>query len=52
MDSRARIVGDEMGEITVSLEQFKAKLLKIDGMSFLSTLRSKLKWGEDIRNRI
>lgn len=52
MDSRARIVGDEMGEITVSLEKFKAKLLKIDGMSFLSTLRNKLKWGEDVRNRI
>lgn len=52
MDSRARIVGDEMGEITVSLENFKAKLLKIDGMSFLSTLRNKLKWGEDIRNRV
>ncbi len=52
MDSRARIVGDEMGEITVSLENFKAKLLKMDGMSFLSTLRNKLKWGEDIRNRV
>lgn len=53
MDSRARIVGeDELGEITVSLENFNAKLLKIDGMSFLSTLRGKLKWGDDIRNRI
>lgn len=51
MDSRARIVGEEMGEIEVSLERFKAKLLKIDGMSFLSTLRKKLKWGDDIRNR-
>lgn len=52
MDSRARIVGDEAGEITVSLENFKAKLLKIAGTSFLSTLRTKLKWGEDVRNRI
>ncbi len=52
MDSRARIVGDEMGEITISLEKFKAKMLKVDGMSFLSTLRNKLKWGEDIRNRV
>ncbi len=51
MDSRAKIVGDDMGELTVSLEKFKAKLLKIDGMSFLSTLRNKLKWGEDVRNR-
>lgn len=52
MDSRAKIVGDEMGEITISLEKFKAKLLKIEGMSFLSTLQQKLKWGEDIRNRV
>lgn len=52
MDSRAKIVGDEAGEITVSLENFKAKLVKLDGSSFLNTLRNKLKWGEDIRNRI
>jgi NAD+ kinase len=51
MDSRAKIIGDDIGEITVSLEQFKAHLVKIDGVGFLSTLRKKLNWGEDIRNR-
>ncbi|MBK6979036.1 MAG: NAD kinase [Cytophagaceae bacterium] len=52
MDSRAKIVGDEIGEIVISLEKFKAKLVKIKGNDFLSTLRKKLRWGEDIRNRV
>ena len=52
MDSRARIIGDDVGEINISMETFKAKLVKIDGMDFLSTLRKKLNWGDDIRNRI
>lgn len=51
MDSRAKIIGDDMGEITISLEKFKAKLVKIDGVDFLSTLREKLSWGKDLRNR-
>lgn len=51
MDSRAKIIGDNMGEITISLEKFKAKLVKIDGIDFLSTLREKLSWGKDLRNR-
>jgi NAD+ kinase len=51
MDSRAKIIGDDVGEINISLEVFKAKLVKIDGMSFLSTLRKKLNWGDDIRKR-
>lgn len=51
MDSRAKIIGDNMGEITISLEKFKAKLVKIDGIDFLSTLREKLNWGKDLRNR-
>jgi NAD+ kinase len=52
MDSRARIIGDDIGEIEVSLEKFKAKLVKIKGDNFLNTLRDKLKWGDDIRNRV
>lgn len=52
MDSRAKIIGDDVGEINISMETFKAKLVKIDGMEFLSTLRKKLNWGDDIRNRI
>ncbi len=51
MDSRAQIVGDEVGEIVISLEKFKAKLVKIDGFDFLNTLREKLGWGKDVRNR-
>lgn len=51
MDSRAKIIGDNMGEITINLEKFKAKLVKIDGIDFLSTLREKLSWGKDLRNR-
>lgn len=51
MDSRAKIIGDDVGEINIGMETFKAKLVKIDGMGFLSTLRKKLNWGDDIRNR-
>jgi NAD+ kinase len=52
MDSRAKIVGDHIGEITIRIEKFKAKLVKLDGSDFLSTLREKLSWGKDVRNRI
>jgi NAD+ kinase len=51
MDSRARIIGNEIGEITVSLEKSKAKLVKMEGSEFFTILRKKLKWGEDVRNR-
>jgi NAD+ kinase len=52
MDSRAKIVGDETGEIIITLEKFKAKLVKLDGFDFLNILREKLSWGKDVRNRI
>lgn len=52
MDSRAKIIGDEIGEITISEEKFRAKLVKIEGNEFLNILRKKLRWGEDIRNRV
>ncbi len=51
MDSRARIIGNEIGEITVSFEECKAKLVKMAGSEFFTILRKKLKWGEDVRNR-
>jgi NAD+ kinase len=51
MDSRAKIIGNEIGEITVSLEKCKAKLVKMEGSEFFTILRKKLKWGEDVRNR-
>jgi NAD+ kinase len=51
MDSRAKIVGsDEETNITVKKEDFKAKMVRMEGDDFLSTLRGKLKWGIDARN--
>lgn len=51
MDSRAKIVGsDEETTITVKKEDFKAKMVRMEGDDFLSTLRGKLKWGIDARN--
>jgi NAD+ kinase len=51
MDSRAKIIGsDEEATITVKKEDFKAKMVRMEGDDFLSTLRGKLKWGIDARN--
>lgn len=51
MDSRAKIIGsDEETTITVRKEDFKAKMVRMEGDDFLSTLRGKLKWGIDARN--
>lgn len=51
MDSRAKIIGDdEEATITVKKEDFKAKMVKMEGDDFLNTLRGKLKWGIDARN--
>ncbi|MGK0137804.1 MAG: NAD+ kinase, partial [Algoriphagus sp.] len=52
MDSRAKIIGNVDSEITISQESFKAKLVTLHGSDFLDTLRAKLGWGKDIRNRI
>lgn len=52
MDSRAKVVGDEEGEITIRKENFKARLVTMEGVDFLDTLRAKLGWGKDVRNRI
>jgi NAD+ kinase len=52
MDSRAKIVGIDLGEISISEEKFKAKMIKMEGNEFFTILRNKLKWGEDIRNRV
>ncbi|WP_341227279.1 NAD kinase [uncultured Arcticibacterium sp.] len=51
MDSRAKVIGDVDSEITISKESFKAKLITLDGSDFLDTLRAKLGWGSDVRNR-
>lgn len=51
MDSRAKIIGDdEEATITVKKADFKAKMVRMEGDDFLSTLRGKLKWGVDARN--
>lgn len=51
MDSRAKIIADDdEATITVKKEDFKAKMVRMEGDDFLSTLRGKLKWGIDARN--
>ena len=52
MDSRAKIIGNVESEITIKKEDFKAKLLTLEGSDFLNTLRVKLGWGTDVRNRV
>jgi NAD+ kinase len=52
MDSRAKIIGNVESEINIRREDFKAKLVSIEGEGFLNTLRDKLSWGKDVRNRI
>jgi len=49
IDSRSQTV-DTSVEIKIRKEQFKAKLIKFDGYSFVNTLRKKLHWGFDARN--
>lgn len=52
MDSRAKVIGNVEGEIVIRKEAFKAKLVMLEGMDFLNTLREKLGWGKDVRNRL
>lgn len=49
LDSRSRIV-DAGVQIAVRRENFNARLVKINQVNFLSTLRTKLNWGLDKRN--
>ncbi|SOE22248.1 NAD+ kinase [Spirosomataceae bacterium TFI 002] len=51
MDSRAKIIGDVDSEITIQKEDFKARMVIMEGSNFLGTLREKLGWGKDVRNR-
>jgi NAD+ kinase len=49
LDSRSATV--EAGlRLTIRKEDFKARLIKLDGSSFVNTLRKKLNWGLDARN--
>ncbi len=49
LDSRSHTV-DSSVEMSVRKEDFRAKLVQLDGYSFLDTLRNKLNWGFDLRN--
>lgn len=49
LDSRNTSV-NEMTELIIEKENFKAHIVRIQGQSFASTLRNKLYWGHDIRN--
>ncbi len=49
LDSRSYTV-DNTVQLAVRKENFKAKLIKLEGYTFLDTLRNKLNWGYDIRN--
>ena len=49
IDSRSRVI-DSKFTIEVQKAPFFAKIVKIPGDDFLTTLRSKLNWGLDVRN--
>jgi NAD+ kinase len=49
LDSRSKVV-EQTIQIAVKKEQFKARLVKMNGDNFLTTLRNKLNWGMDTRN--
>lgn len=49
LDSRSQTV-DASIQMAVRKEDFRAKLIKMNGYNFLDTLRQKLNWGLDMRN--
>jgi NAD+ kinase len=49
LDSRVA-TADSSLEIVVKKENFKAKLIQLEGQHYFKTLRQKLNWGFDIRN--
>lgn len=49
LDSRSHAVEASI-QMAVRKEDFRAKLVKMNGYNFLDTLRQKLNWGLDIRN--
>jgi NAD+ kinase len=49
LDSRSCSVDCNM-QLSIRKETFKAKLVKLEGFSFIDTLRQKLHWGLDVRN--
>lgn len=51
LDSRMETI-DSSVQLAIKKEQFKLSLLRLDESNFLHTLRNKLLWGIDARNRI
>lgn len=49
LDSRSKVV-DASVQLAVKKENFKARLMKLNGDNYLDTLRNKLNWGFDKRN--
>jgi NAD+ kinase len=49
LDSRIRKLEVPM-ELIIRKENFKIRLLRMPGRNFFETIRTKLKWGLDIRN--
>ena len=49
LDSRSKPVKAGL-ELSVRKEDFKAKLVKFEGDTYMGTLRTKLNWGFDVRN--
>lgn len=50
LDSRSETVTDQM-RYKIKKADFPARLIRIEGSSFIDTLRNKLTWGLDKRNR-
>ena len=49
LDSRSYTLNNKI-KLTLRKENFKAKLIQLEGYNFFDTLRNKLNWGLDIRN--
>src|SRR5680860_106827 len=50
LDSRYELITSQH-EITVKKADFKIKLIDLEKMSYFKTLRNKLMWGKDLRNK-
>ena len=50
LDSRMEVI-DSSVELNISKASFGVKLIQLTGQSFTQTLRKKLNWGKDIRNK-
>ena len=49
VDNRTEILGKD-AHIDISVAQFSLKLVRLEQSNFIDALRSKLFWGEDVRN--